>query len=571
MDGHEEYPVIRVMALHALEYCERLFYLEEVEEIRVADAAVWAGRRLHVELDEPEEIVSLTMQSEKIGIRGRVDAIRRRDGTLHLVEHKRGASRRGHGEQSPTAWESDRIQAMAYAMLLEEHSGQPVPEVRIRYHRDHQTVRLPVLDEDRAAVHAAVARAHELMDSTQRPPVTDNERLCVHCSLAPVCLPEEVRLLDALHGSSSQGEEDDLEQGAGPKKVPAGIAPLRLFPADSERRSLHVVTQGARVGRSGGELAVAERDQKKVKVGIRQVSDVVLHGYAQITTQAMRLCASEGVPVHLLTATGAYLGVFAGGSGSVQRRIRQFKALSEPSVAHALARRLTCAKIEMQLRHILRASRKDPAIRASMEGSISAIRSAVGGAADATHRESLMGHEGSAARAYFKALSGLVVAAAGPEMVPSGRSRRPPKDRFNALLSFGYGLLYRDVVGAIIRVGLDPAFGFFHQPRSTAFPLALDLMELFRVPIVDMAILGAVNRRTFAIDEDFEIAGPQVWLSASGRKKFIEVYERRKHEEYRHPAIGYTLSYIRMIELEVRLVEKEWSGEPGLFAKLRLR
>jgi CRISPR-associated protein Cas1 len=114
----------------------------------------------------------------------------------------------------------------------------------------------------------------------------------------------------------------------------------------------------------------------------------------------------------------------------------------------------------------------------------------------------MMGFEGATARLYFKALAELVSPGAGAELRPRGRSRRPPRDRFNALLSFGYGLLYRDVVGAIVRVGPDPAFGFFHQPRSTAFPLALDLMELFRVPLVDMAILGAVNRRTFAADED---------------------------------------------------------------------
>ncbi len=325
------------------------------------------------------------------------------------------------------------------------------------------------------------------------------------------------------------------------------------------------------MGRSRSELAVAERDQKKVKVGIRQVSDVVLHGYAQITTQAMRLCADEGVPVHFLTGTGAYLGVFAGGSGSVQRRIRQFRALSELDFAHSMARQLTTGKIEMQLRHVLRASRKESALRATVEGPIASIRGGLQGAREAADRDSLMGYEGAAARAYFKAISGLVAPAAGGEMVPIGRTRRPPRDPFNALLSFGYGLLYRDVVGAILRVGLDPAFGFFHRPRSTAFPLALDLMELFRVPIVDMAVLGAVNRRTFDVIEDFSVAGPQVWLSESGRKKFIAVYERRKHEEYRHPAIGYTLSYARMIELEARLLEKEWSGEPGLFAKLRLR
>src|SRR5690606_36614766 len=126
---------------------------------------------------------------------------------------------------------------------------------------------------------------------------------------------------------------------------------------------------------------------------------------------------------------------------------------------------------------------------------------------------------------------------------------RPPRDRFNALLSFGYSLLYRDVVSALLRVGLEPSFGILHQPRSAAYPLALDLMESFRVPIVDMAVLGAVNRRTFEPDAHFTITGKQVWLSDEGRKRLIAVYERRKHEEYRHPAVGYTLSYARMMEL----------------------
>ncbi len=122
-----------------------------------------------------------------------------------------------------------------------------------------------------------------------------------------------------------------------------------------------------------------------------------------------------------------------------------------------------------------------------------------------------------------------------------------------------------------MRVGLEPALGFLHQPRSASYPLALDLMELFRVPLVDMAILGAVNRRTFHPDDDFTVTGAQVWLSDTGRKKLIEVYERRKHDEYRHPALQYSLSYARMMELEARLLEKEWSGEAGLFATLRIR
>jgi len=151
-----------------------------------------------------------------------------------------------------------------------------------------------------------------------------------------------------------------------------------------------------------------------------------------------------------------------------------------------------------------------------------------------------------------------------------GRSRRPPLDPFNAALSFGYALLYRDVMSALITVGLDPAFGFFHRPRSAAYPLALDLMELFRVVLWDMVLVASVNRQQWR-EEHFNAAGKQVWLSDTGRKLAIELYETRKQETWHHPVVGYSLSYQRAIELDARLLEKEWSGSPGLFARMRLR
>ena len=110
-----------------------------------------------------------------------------------------------------------------------------------------------------------------------------------------------------------------------------------------------------------------------------------------------------------------------------------------------------------------------------------------------------------------------------------------------------------------------------HAVRSAAHPLPLDLMELFRVAIVDIAVLASVNRLQWKPDEDFVRTGKKVWLSESGRRKAIEVYERRKQERWRHPVTGYSLSYGRLIELEVRLLEKEWTGKPGLFGRMVLR
>jgi CRISP-associated protein Cas1 len=541
---------IRVMALHALVYCERLFYLEEVEEIRVADARVWAGRTLHEELGETGELLEVTLESEALGIKGKIDAIRSRDGAVFPVEHKRGRSAHDR-DGTHVAWETDRVQIAAYAMLLEEHLGGPVAEGRVRYHADERTVRVRIDEPLRATVHAAVARARELAKSSGRPPVTPHEGRCSACSLSPVCLPEETRLAESL----------------GSDTIPPRTA-KRLFPADSEARSLHLLSPRARLGRSGEALELRLPDEKPEVVGIRGVSDVVVHGYAQVSTQALRQCAASGVPVHYLNASGNHLGTFASAAGGVQRRIRQFQALGQDEVRLRLARSLVKAKVELQLRHILRASRKSDELRSDVSQPIAQIRDTLPGIARVTSADSLLGYEGSAARAYFAAVAQLVTV---PELVPDGRTRRPPADPFNALLSFGYGLLYRDLLSAVLRVGLDPAFGFYHQPRTAAYPLVLDLMELFRVPMVDMLVLGMVNRNAFDGQRDFVRNKAQVWLSDAGRHAFLEMYEKRKDEEYRHPVIGYSLSYARLMELETRLLEKEWSNEPGLFARMRIR
>lgn len=540
-------PLLRVMALHALAYCERLFYLEEVEEIRVADASVYAGRRLHEEIQADEgEWVSLVLESETLGLKGRVDCLRRRDGKLIPNEHKRGRSHQG--EFSPQAWPSDYLQVSAYTLLLEEHTGEAIPEARIRYHADNATVRVPVDEAAREGVRKAIARARELSASVERPPVAENERLCAKCSLAPVCLPEEERL--------AKGSDREA---------------IRLFPADRERKALHITENGARVSRAGDRLTITRIDGTKDEFPIRSVGELVVHGYAQVTTQAIHLCTHHEVGIHWVSGGGRYLGGLAAGASPVQRRIRQFEAFRDPGFCFKLARRLALARSESQLRFLLRASRGENREASGIKEAIFGIRAALRGMAHAEGIDSLRGHEGEAGRAYFSGLPGLLRKDIDERLVFSGRNRRPPKDRFNAILSFGYSLLYRDVMQAILAVGLEPAFGFYHQPRSAAHPLALDLMEPFRVPLWDMPVVASINRLQWDPDLDFTVAGSQVWLSKEGRKKAIEIYEQRKEDQWKHPVTGYSLTYARLMELEVRLLEKEWAGEPGLFARMRLR
>lgn len=562
-----------IHALHALAYCERLFFLEEVENVRVADERVYAGRRLHVELERGEadegEWLRLNLESERWGLKGKVDCVRRRDGQVIPYEHKRGkAARARDGSGGAEAWASDRLQVVAYAVLVEEHAGREVSEGRVRYHADNVTVRVSVDEEAREDLRRAVRRARELQASVERPPVAANERLCVKCSLAPVCLPEEARLAQRSEGAA--GDKAAVE-GEGTKPL------LRLFPADDSRRALHVLTQGARVGRKGEQLEVRTPEEEAAQEAYptQEIGQVVLHGFAQISTQALRLCAEQEIGVHWLTAGGRYVGAWsAAGAGSVQRRVRQYRALTDEGLCLKLARRLAETRARGQLSFLLRASREAGrgGESVAVRDAISGIRRLLGPLARAANIDSLRGYEGNVGAHYFDALPHLIVAEVSDLMRPDGRSRRPPRDRCNALLSYGYALLLKDVTNAILTVGLDPCLGFYHRPRSQAHPLALDLMELFRVPLVDLPVVASINRRQWDEETDFQIAGQQVWLSDAGRKKFIGIYERRKADVWKHPVIGHSLSYARLLELEVRLLEKEWTGnEGGLFARMRLR
>lgn len=479
--------------------------------------------------------------------------MRKRDGEWVAYEHKKGRCRRGD-DKRPEAWPSDRIQAIAYAVLLAEAFGEPVRQARIRYHADNVTAFVTVDDVAREELRQAIARARELRRKTERPPVTDNENLCPRCSLNVVCLPEEERLGHAIP------QEEEVEEVTRP----------RLFPSNRERQTLHVVSHKARVGRSSETLTVTTEEETR-KIPIQEIDAVVIHGYGQVTTQALQLCAHRGVAVQWMTAGGRFIAGITASPGRVQQRIRQYAALTKSDVRLELARRLVHAKVETQLRYLLRATRGDDESRPAIQISLDRIRESLRCVANVSSPESLRGLEGLAAKGYFAALPYCLIKGVAEELIPHGRSKHPPRDRFNCLLSFGYELIYTVVHRSILAVGLEPAFGFFHQPRSAAPPLVLDVMELFRTSLWEIPLIGSINRNQWNVDDDFEVRPNHIWLTESGRKKALQLFEERLTESYKHPYTGQSLAYSRMVELEVRLLEKEWSGCPGVFAQLRLR
>ncbi len=550
--GNPEEPPIRVMAIHALEYCERLFYLEEVEEIRNADDRVYAGRKLHEERvpkldDDSRELRSFEVSSDKLGLFGKVDAARVRDGDWIAYEHKKGRCRRAD-DHSPAAWPSDRIQVAAYAMLLEHQTGKPVKEGRIRYHQDNVTVTIPIDATVRSDVEAAIARMRALRRSSKRPAVTENERLCRRCSLRVVCLPEEERLAT---------------------QDPKTRVKATLFPAHRDRRTLHITSVPATVTRSNRSLVI-DIDGDKKRVPVEQVDSILLYGGAQITSQAIHMCTYEKISVQWISSGGRVLGTLDS-PGRVRQRIRQFEALRDPGLCLKLARQTVAAKIQFQLQYLMRGTRGNRGGRASVAQHLDQIKDAASKVDDSDSLDRLRGLEGIAAKSYFASFSVLSNDRVPETLRMKNRTKHPPRDRINCLLSFGYAMTFGLVQRTIMAVGLEPAFGYFHQPRSAAPPLVMDVMEIFRTLLWEMPLVGSLNRGQWDESADFEVRPGHVWLTDEGRKKAIALFESRLSESYQHPYTGQSLEYGRMVELEIRLLEKEWTGCPDLFGQLRIR
>jgi len=185
---------------------------------------------------------------------------------------------------------------------------------------------------------------------------------------------------------------------------------------------------------------------------------------------------------------------------------------------------------------------------------------------------SLLGLEGMAARTYFSAFGGMLKGQTADawHFNFNGRNRRPPLDAVNALLSFAYAMLVKDLTITLHTVGLDPFLGFYHALRYGRPALALDMMEEFRPIIADSVVLWTINNRVLA-QQDFIKRGRAVALTSDARKKFINAYERRLDTLVTHPIFGYRISYRRVLEVQARLLGRYLTGEIAAYPSFRTR
>jgi CRISPR-associated protein Cas1 len=283
-----------------------------------------------------------------------------------------------------------------------------------------------------------------------------------------------------------------------------------------------------------------------------------------ISPPTLHLLCEAGVPVVHLSLGHWFYGITAAsGPRNAFDRAAQFAAAAEPARALALAKEFVSAKVQNQRTMLRRNASPSP------DHALGAMAALIGRVEEAPTLDTLRGFEGAAAACYFGELGSMLRPPKHlDEDAPlqaftfdfAARNRRPPCDPVNAMLSFGYALLAKESTVALMAVGLDPYWGFLHQPRHGRPALALDLMEEFRPLVVDSAVVTAVNTG-MVTPTDFRRTGTACVLEPGGRKSFIRAYETRLDQLATHPVFDYRCSWRRLIALQAQVLARVLRGD----------
>jgi CRISPR-associated exonuclease Cas4/CRISPR-associated protein Cas1 len=551
-----ETPLVPARMINEFVYCPRLAFLEWVDGEWADSADTEEGRRAHVRVDagggklpapeavdeRPDFIArSVTLASERLGIIAKMDLIEGEDGAVTPVDTKKG--KRPHVAEG--AYEPERVQVCVQALVLED-AGYKVREGAIWFGGSRERVRIALDDDLRARTRAAIADFRLAAAAGRMPaPLIDSPK-CTRCSLAGICLPDEVTFFRR------------------------GLAPRPLNPSADTALPLYVQEPGARVTKSG-ELLVIEAEAGKTEVPLGDVSELVLHGPISLTTPALSALLREEVPVTYASTGGWVLGhTVSTGHRNVAVRIAQYRAAFDERRCLALARSLVAAKIRNS-RVFLRRNFK-AGDEAERDAALEALARMADRAFHAPTESELLGIEGEAAARYFRLFATMFgeTAREFPVFAFDKRTRRPPADPVNAMLSLGYALLTRTWLTVLSAVGFDPYLGFYHKPRFGRPALALDMIEPFRSILADSTVIQVINNGEVKAD-GFVAAGPAVNLKPHARRAFIAAYERRLDQEVTHPVFGYRVSMRRLLEVQARLLVRHLDGEIGEYPHYLVR
>lgn len=328
--------------------------------------------------------------------------------------------------------------------------------------------------------------------------------------------------------------------------------------------TVYVTTEGAALRKDGENLVAEVEGEVKARVPLHMIASVVAFGPVLVSPALIGACAVAGITLVLLDRAGRFQARVEGPvSGNVLLRRAQYRASDTPE---DIVRSLLIGKVANQRAVLLRALRDygpemAPEASASLDGAVARMAHVL---RRITYTDAgldaLRGSEGEAASLYFSVFD-ILIRSPDPELRWRGRSRRPPLDAMNALLSFLYALLTHDCRSACESVGLDPAVGFLHRDRPGRPSLALDLMEELRAPVADRLALSLVNRRQLRAGDFRAMDGGAVLLGDDARKLVLTAWQERKREERQHAFLGEKAPFGLVPWLQAQMLARHLRGD----------
>lgn len=327
--------------------------------------------------------------------------------------------------------------------------------------------------------------------------------------------------------------------------------------------TLYVTTQGAVLRLEHDTIRILAEGETLARLPLVRLQAVVVFGRVTVTTPLIHRCAEDGRALVWMSVRGRFRARLTGRTtGNVLLRRAQHQTLSDRAHTLAIARQYVAGKVQNARTLMLRAARDTPAAddEAALRTAADAVGGLLGEIRDAPDLDVLRGLEGIAARTYF-AEFGTMVRGDRPAFTPDGRTRRPPRDRANALLSFCYALLRGECEAALEGVGLDPQVGYLHALRPGRPALALDLMEELRPAVADRLVLRMINRRQLRANHFDRTPGGAVSLNEDGRRAVLSAYEKRKEEGVPHRLLRERIPVGLIPHVQARLLARHLRGD----------
>lgn len=326
--------------------------------------------------------------------------------------------------------------------------------------------------------------------------------------------------------------------------------------------TLYVTTPGTSLHLDGDAIRVFQPGATGRRlIPLLRVDHVAVWNGVDVSNDLLHRCAADGRTVTWLTRNGRFLARANGATrGNPHLRLSQYRAFDHPQRRLTIAAAFVAGKLHNYRQLLLRAARDATGTRQERLRDIAARHAtALAGLKECRSLNEALGIEGTAAREYFQGLDQLAPG------VAAGRTRRPPQDPMNCLLSFGYGMLRVAVHGALEQVGLDPYLGYLHGIRSGKPSLALDLMEEFRPLLVDRLMLSLVNRRQIGETHTRELPGGAVELTDSGRKFVLEQWALGRERTWRHAGLSRDIPAALLPLTQARLLARHIRGDSDTY------